>query len=181
MSKRKDPKDKKMAGAPTSYQPEYAEQIVDFFSEPHYLVKDMTITKSDGTQIDKTEFEPLPPVFLSGFAKQIGISRVGYRQTFSEWGKKYPLFGDALKEAKELMVERVRVNASLGLYPAAFAIFTLKNITTGMKQITDLDTGEWRDRQEVSGPGGGPLEVKNIDLSKANVDELLKYLQAKTR
>jgi len=64
------------------YEPIYCQKIIDFFSPPYYTIKDMTITKSDGTQIDKTELEALPPLFLSDFARSIGIKR-GYSQCFS--------------------------------------------------------------------------------------------------
>ena len=123
-------------GRPTTYSPLYCQRIIDFFSPPHYLIKDMTITKPDGTQIDKTEKEALPPVFLSDFARSIGISLTSYSQTFKNWSVKHKKFLEALKVAKELEVERIRVNASLGLYHASFSIFTLKNIAG------------WRDRQE---------------------------------
>lgn len=129
-------KEKKKKGRPTTYRAEYADMIIDFFSPPHYTIKDMTITKSDGTQIDKTEREALPPIFLSDFARSIGM-KIGYRRLFSGWAKKNPDFADALKEAKVLEEERIRVNASLGLYHGAFSIFTLKNIAG------------WRDKQDV--------------------------------
>lgn len=130
------PKTKKKAGRPTTYRTEYADMIIDFFSPPHFLIKDMTITKPDGTQIDKTEMEALPPIFLSDFARSINVKK-GYRQIFSQWAKKNPDFNDALKEAKTLEIERIRVNASLGLYHGAFSIFTLKNIAG------------WRDKQDI--------------------------------
>ena len=127
---------KKKMGRPTTYNPLYADMIVKFFGPPHYTIKDMTITKADGTQIDKTEREAQPPIFLSDFATSIGVGR-GYAQIFSQWKKKHPDFNEALKEAKTLEIERIRVNASLGLYHGAFSIFTLKNIAG------------WRDKQDV--------------------------------
>ena len=51
------------------YHPRYCDEIIEFFSPPYYTIKDMTITKPDGTKIDKTEMEALPPLFLSDFAR----------------------------------------------------------------------------------------------------------------
>ena len=147
-------------GRPTKYDPIYPERIVQFFSPPHFIYKDMTITKSDGTQIDKTVIEPCPPLFLSDFARSIGI-KMGYSQTFSRWAKKYKKFSDALKEAKELENERYRVNGSMGLYSAAFSIFTLKNIAG------------WRDKTEIQGLPTSPqinIFVQNI-IHKAGISE----------
>lgn len=132
---------KKQIGRPTKYQPEYTQKIVDFFSPPHFAIKDMTITKADGTQIDKTEMEAFPPVFLSDFARSIGVPLPSYRNTFAYWAEKFPEFSHALKEAKELEIERIRVNASMGLYNAAFSIFTMKNIAG------------WRDKTETEHTG----------------------------
>lgn len=132
---------KKKIGRPTTYKPEYAKMIVEFFSPPYYLIKDMTITRPDGTQIDNTKLEALPPIFLSDFARSIGVSNIHYRQIFSDWAKKNKDYSDALKEAKGLEVERYRVNGSLHLYNPAFAIFTLKNIAG------------WRDKQEIEHSG----------------------------
>ena len=119
------------------YEPIYCQKIIDFFSPPYYIIKDMTITKPDGTQIDKTEMEALPPRFLSDFAVSIGIKR-GYSQLFSRWKDTYPEFAEALKEAKELETQIYRVNGSMGLYHGAFSIFTLKNIA-GWRDKTDTE------------------------------------------
>jgi len=146
-------KKKKSKGRPTVYKPEFCTILVDYFSYEHFTIKDMTITKSDGTIIDKTEREAAPPLFLSGAAKIIAEHvypgeltrqikfRASYRDTFNDWAKKFPDFSDALKTAKELEVERIRTNGHLGLYNCAFSIFTLKNIAG------------WRDTQEVKHSG----------------------------
>ena len=96
----------------------------------------MTITKPDGTQIDKTEMEALPPIFLTDFARTIGVNK-GCRQLFQRWSEKHPEFKDSLKEAEVLEVQRYRVNGAMNLYNSSFSIFTLKNIAG------------WRDRQEI--------------------------------
>jgi hypothetical protein len=118
----------KIKGRPTTYKPIYCEKIVDFFSPPHYKIK----TK-DGI----TTMSACDPVFLSDFARSIGVSVVHYSQIFAQWANKNPDFNDALKRAKELEVERIRVNAIRGLYNATFSIFTLKNIAG------------WRDQEAI--------------------------------
>jgi hypothetical protein len=123
-------------GTRDPYKPRYCNEIIEFFSPPYYTIKDMTITKADGTTIDKTEMEALPPRFLSDFGKEIGIKR-GYHQCFELWAKKHPDFAEALKEAKKLEIQMYRVNGSMGLYHGAFTIFTLKNIAG------------WRDKAET--------------------------------
>ena len=147
---------KRKVGRPTTYKPEYCQAIIDFFSPPYYLIKDMTITKPDGTQIDKTEMEALPPRFLSSFAKTIGVSK-GYGQIFSQWKNKFPEFNEALKEAKELESEMYRVNGAMGLYSAAFSIFTLKNIAG------------WRDNFNVEHSGN----ITHLEYKFENNSSLL--------
>ena len=146
---------RKKIGRPTTYKPEYADMIVAFFEGPHYTIKDMTITKPDGTQIDKTEREAQPPIFLSDFARTIGVKR-GYRQIFAQWAEKHPEFNDALKEAKELEIERIRVNAILGLYAGAFSIFTMKNIAG------------WRDKSEMEHSGKIRYEKIEVKIIKSS-------------
>jgi len=145
------------------YNPLYPQKLLDFFQPPYFIVKDMTITKADGTQIDKTEMEALPPKFLSDFAITIGI-RKGYRQCFDRWEAKHPEWKDALKEAKELEKQMYQTNGSLGLYSAAFSIFTLKNIAG------------WRDRAEVehSGEITQHLFIENI-IAKALPSRIGEY------
>jgi len=140
-------KKKKKVGRPDSYHSQYAEMIVKFFNEPAYFAKDITITYKDGSTKEVTELEANPPLFLSDFAEKIGLSLLSYRKTLNQWAEKYEEFGNALKVAKELEEKRIRINGSMSLYSAAFSIFTMKNIAG------------WRDKQEITGADGGPLEV----------------------
>lgn len=144
----------KKTGRPTKYKPEYAQKIVEFFSPPHYTIKKVTVTSPDGKKSTKLEKEAMPPLFLSDFARSIGISLLGYRDMFSAWAEKHPDFSVALKDAKEFEVDRIRINTTLGLYPAqAFCIFTLKNIAG------------WRDTQELTGKDGESLATKIIHIN----------------
>lgn len=141
-------------GRPSTYKPIYCDQIIKYFSPPYYLEKDMTITKSDGTTIDKTELEPLPPRFLTDFATSIGLPLPSCLDTLKNWSKKNPEFLGALKIVKTLQVQMIRTNASMGLYPPAFSIFTLKNIEDG-------DGIRWRDTQEIKHEGEA-FKIQNI-------------------
>lgn len=118
------------------YKPEYCEKIIEFFSPPHFEQVQIQIAND----VYKTEPKAKRPLFLSDFARSIGVAK-GYGQLFSRWKKKYPEFEDALKEAKELEIERIRVNAEMGLYNSSFSIFTLKNIAG------------WRDKRDVEHSG----------------------------
>ena len=155
MTKRKPKHLHKKSGKPTTYKSIYAQMIVDFFDQPAYLVKDMTITKPDGSQIDKSEMEALPPLFLSDFAKSIGMPLLGYRTTLNAWAEKHPEFANALKEAKELEEQRIRTGAQMGVYAAAFSIFTMKNIAG------------WRDKTELSGDKDNPLQFQGVIVERA--------------
>lgn len=157
---------KRKIGAPTTYNPLYPKMLVDFFAPPYYLDKDMTITKSDGMTVDKTEREALPPRFLSGFAQTIGVSSLSYRSTFMDWAARYPDFDNALKTAKELEVEMIRTNAMLGLYNPAFSIFTMKNI------------GGWRDEKHLELGGEVKINQKELDARVSRIKTLLLPLEA---
>lgn len=163
MTKKKDPKNLKKRGAKDLYNPLYPKMLLNYFSPPYYLIKDITITKPDGTQIDKTELEPLPPRFLSGFAAEIKLSLVSYRKVFLRWGENYPEFGDALKTIKELQAEQFQTNGSMNLYSPAFSIFTLKNIAG------------WRDVQDVN--HGGKILTANVDLTGKPMEELIDFFR----
>jgi len=146
--------------AAVSYKPEYCDAIVGFFDEPHYTIKDMTITKPDGTQIDKTEMEANPPRFLSDFAKSIGVSLISYRDTFGYWAERNPEFKKALQVAKELCKQRFIVNGTMNLYSTAFAIFTLKNIAG------------WRDKADIA--HSGEIKGQNTQIVLVNPPSVAK-------
>jgi len=160
MAKRK----KRPVGCPTTYRPEFCDYFINATWEEHYTDKEIVTTYKDGTTMEKTERVPEPPIFLSTIAYKIAVAIhpkdkkkqrsfiSNYRNNFRDWAKKYPDFGNAIKEFKEYEVERIRVNGSLSLYSAAFSIFTLKNIAG------------WRDTQEVKHSGG--IEVALADRIK---------------
>jgi len=160
-SKKENPKKN---GRPSKFKPEYCELLVSFCDIAPWIAKDMTITKSDGTQIDKTELEPSDMPFYIDFCKKIGIDY----STFENWKakenvEKYPGFFRAYQKAEKLREKILVQNGLRGLYSPAFAIFTAKNLFG------------WRDRSEVDlGAKDSLLEaykdMKADDLIKATTE-----------
>lgn len=128
---------KNKVGRPSKYKPEYCQNIISFFNLAPHFEKDITITKSDGTQIDKTEQTPCDLPFFSDWCHSVGVDEA----TMISWTTKFPEFLKAYKRAKDLQKQILIVNGLLGLYAPAFTIFTMKNICG------------WRDEQHIKGEG----------------------------
>jgi hypothetical protein len=108
-------------GRPTSYKPEYAVQLNEYFSSRIY------IRTETGKEIAE-DFKS-----LAGFGLKIGV----HRDTLHEWSRKYPEFSDAYKRAKEWQEFYLITNGLKGIINCSFAIFTAKNVLN------------WRDKQDV--------------------------------
>lgn len=133
-------------GRPTSYDPRYCDEIIQFFDQEPFDVHVM----EDGKVI-KTACK-LPT--LNAFAHKLGL----HRDTLHEWSKVHPEFSDALKKAKALQEDILMQNGLFGGYDKTFAIFTAKNVCN------------WRDKteQEISGSG---LTVQIVRHGKQDSDE----------
>jgi hypothetical protein len=119
-------------GNKTQYKPEYDNLILEFFSGPPFKEEIEKKYYKNG-QIIKTMRQvanPLP--FLSGFARKIGVNS----STLYKWAQKYPSFGMAYTQAKELTLEFLVTNTLLKLYDSQFGKFAAQNIS------------EWRDVKE---------------------------------
>lgn len=117
-------KKKRPVGRPSKYKPDFhPKSIINYFRIEPWTAKDMTITKSDGTTIDKTEREANNIVFFEDWCDSVGISD----DAMVSWTKKYPEFKAAYKRARTLQENMIVVNALQGLYTNAFSIFYLKN------------------------------------------------------
>lgn len=84
---------------------------------------------------------------MTAFAGDIGVCR----DTISEWASKHPEFSAAIKRGKAARTKNLEgglLSEELGPKVTA-RIFALKNAAPD----------EWRDRHEVSGPDGGPIQV----------------------
>lgn len=84
---------------------------------------------------------------LTAFAGEIGVNR----DTVVDWQKKFPEFSVAVKDGqagRTRCLEQGLLESELGPKTTAH-IFALKN----------ADPEGWRDRHEVTGADGGPLQV----------------------
>lgn len=104
-------------------------------------------------------------ISLAAAAAELGI----HRQRVYDWEEKHPEFADTIKLARgkrQLFLERRLLGASEGPVVTS-SIFALKNAAPE----------DWREKQELSGPGGAPLipeDPTNRDLAKAVLALLAK-------
>lgn len=143
---------KSKAGRPTSYKPEYAEELIEYFSEPPYKETMKTVVTKLGDVLEVPTLEATDFKTLAGFAIKIGVCK----DTLHEWSKVHPEFSDAYKRAKEFQENFLAVNGNKGLINPAFSIFTAKNVL------------KWRDKQ--------PEEVDqvNVNIQSSLADRLSK-------
>lgn len=143
-------------GQPTKYRPEYCDQILAYFGiAPYREVEKTIMTKNGPMSIVSEVANDLPT--LAGFAARIGV----HRETLLNWSKDYPEFGEAYKLAKDLQENFIAVNGFKGIVPAAFAIFTAKNVCG------------WRDKQEIEHSGSAK------DLTDEQINARIKEIQSK--
>ena len=123
-------------GRPTKYKPEYAADIIKWFSVPKhtsFVKKEITIETTGKHEVEYQMVAADLPTF-EGFARSIEVNG----DTIVEWANgrdenddlKYPEFSAAYKVAKDLQREFLIDNGLKGFYPPAAFIFTAKNVTT---------------------------------------------------
>ena len=141
-------------GRPSKYDPKYCDEIIEFFSIPHFkTIMIITTGKNDFHKEEPKEVaNPLP--FLSGFARKIDVSV----QTLHDWTKAHKEFLEAFTRAKGLQAEMLHCNTLKGLYNAQYGQFAAKNIT------------EWRDKVEID---HGVADETYEKYAKLPVNELL--------
>lgn len=159
---------KKNLGRPSSFRPEYVDELITYFSKPTYsqAVKRITETIESGekkiTEIPQFREDGTPVLeasdfpTMAGFAIKIGV----HRDTLQEWAKNHADFSDAYKKAKDYQENFLAVNGNRGLLPPAFAIFTAKNVI------------QWRDKQ----PDEVDVVVNNHALSDEQLDNRIEAL-----
>lgn len=129
----------KPVGRPSSYKPEYAKQLVDYFSvKPGSRVGGKWVANS------------LPT--LAGFCCEIGV----HRETLLNWADVHEEFFDAYKKAKDYQEHILIENGLMGGYDKSFAIFTAKNLI------------DWKDKQEHEHSGKidtAPQFVINVNAT----------------
>ena len=142
-----------MKGRPTKYKPEFADKMVEFFSQPP--IREITTVDAKGNETTQV----LPGHFptLARFATNIGVTK----DTLHDWATakhietgelKHPDFSSAYKKAKDLQEANLVEGTIAGAYNSTFAIFTAKNVLG------------WRDKveQEITGKDGGPLQAIQV-------------------
>ena len=142
-----------MKGRPTKYKPEFADKMVEFFSQPP--IREVTTIDAKGNETTQV----LPGHFptLARFATNIGVTK----DTLHDWATakhietgelKHPDFLSAYKKAKDLQEANLVEGTIAGAYNSTFAIFTAKNVLG------------WRDKveQEITGKDGGPLQAIQV-------------------
>lgn len=141
---------KKKMGRPTSYKPEYCQEIVEFFScRPYEVTKDF---KHGRIEIPN-EF----PTMIK-FAMKINVDVT----TLQEWAKVYPDFSRSYNKSKKLQEQFISENSLRGNYNAPFAIFMMKNVA----KWRDEEDQSWSDKTELTGLNGGAVQVTWSELAK---------------
>lgn len=90
------------------------------------------------------------------------------RETLTEWGKAHPEFSAAIHRARSASLAWWEDKARNGLEKgSAF------NAALWAKSMSGRFPAEpYRDRQEVSGPNGGPVVTVAVDLTSASPEQL---------
>ncbi len=141
---------KHAGGRPTKYDPQYSEDILEYFSVEPWREVPVVTTYKDGTTKEDSKMVANDLPTFEGFARKIAV----HRETLLNWLESYPEFFDAYKRAKDIQKDLLITNGLQGLYSAPFAIFTAKNITD-MKDKTET---------EVTNPDGS-LNAYNPELA----------------
>ncbi len=161
----KKPKTKPPAkmGRPTTYKPEYCEEIIKYFSiEPYSLVEREIIKDGQSVAIQVREASDFPN--FAGFACQIDT----HRAVLHDWCEKHPDFADAYKKAKELQEKWLVTNAmKMNMVSTPFAIFTAKNVIG------------WRDQKEVKATVDQTVKQESSPEDKKQLDLLAEFLKTK--
>lgn len=119
-------------GRPIKFQPEYCEELIEYFSRPLTYEKEVTTVDKKG--IAHTSFmevaNPMPKFYE--FADSIGVDRdtlLNWAKDTDEAREMFPGFHQAYEKAKELQKWFLIENALHRRYDAYFAKFVAINIT----------------------------------------------------
>lgn len=104
----------------------------------------------------------------------IGVSK----STISHWRETYPEFGAAVDRAKAKRLLHWE-KAALDVAASGGAGSRATMITFGLRNTGD---GEWSDlqRQEISGPNGGPIKTETTSARELLANRLAKLAPAST-
>jgi hypothetical protein len=88
------------------------------------------------------------------------------RQTLDTWAGQHPEFLDALQRAHELSLAWWEGKARTNLTTTGFQAGLWKQAMSGR-----FPAEPYRERQEISGPDGGPIPVTRIELVAPGYDD----------
>ena len=118
-------------GRPTSYRPEYADQMLEYFitaAQTKTEQTKVTIEESEqrgkSSKIEVQEILAGLPTFQR-FALSIGVST----RTTENWRKQYPEFEDAYWKCKDIIEDFFAQGLSSGRMSGIGAVFLAKNMT----------------------------------------------------
>lgn len=130
-------------GAPSTYKPEYAQKLLDYFTVQPYRELPETWYNPDGSvKRESIKLVANPPPHIGGFARLLGVSKM----TIYDWARKYPDFAYSVAHAQDMRRAMIIDNALSGLYNPLFAKLAAANLFG------------WHDRQDVQHSG----EVKSV-------------------
>lgn len=130
-------------GRPSTYKPEYAQMLIEYFDVPPVREIPETWYNPDGSvKRESMKLVANPPAHIGGFARKLGVSKMAVY----EWARKYPDFGYAMIHARDMRRAMIIDNALAGLYNPLFAKLAAANLFG------------WHDRQDVNHTG----EVKSV-------------------
>jgi len=95
-----------------------------------------------------------------GYSKAMIAGELGVvRMTLDVWCKEWPLFNDAMDRAREASLSWWEAQGNAGIWSREF------NANAYRLQVLNRFPADWRERTEISGPGGGPIETTTVDAS----------------
>jgi len=121
-------------GRPSSYDPKFCEEIVNYFSVEPFEVLTIHISGKNGYQKEEPKLLPCRFPTLERFACNINVNT----DTLVEWAKNHPEFSAAYEKAKHMQKDILVTNGLNGQYASNFAIFVAKNFTD-MKDKSETD------------------------------------------
>lgn len=145
-----------IGGRPTLYDPDYCQQMLDYFSVPPYEEKIIErFDKFGNKQSIVAEVATDCPNF-SGFCAKIGIGR----RTLYEWTSKHAEFSRTYEKCKELQINWIITNGNKGLIEKTFGLFMAK-YATGYRE---------------NAPPEKPEELKEAKVVHSDLEERKKIL-----
>lgn len=145
-------------GRPSIYKPEYAQEMIDYFSQPTHRTVIKKMSKGGVTWDEEEQVANEIPTFEE-LAHKLGITRDTLHRWSTEVGEDglllHPEFSDAYKNARELQEKFIVANALNNRYNPAMSIFYLKN------------KHDYRDKQELDANITGGVEVGVVSFADA--------------